>query len=260
MAKASDHFRQSDVTTWGIFAVACAGLAMMGSNVSAFVPQSVLGKLHQPRLVGATLDSLRLQVTALNEQSRALRSENEALLARFALQEKSGSEIVRRVGALEVSMPRLLEDLPEVTAVDRGSVTASISEDGTESFEAVGGSVTTRRSPLPLAGAASEAIDQPLPAPLEVAATTDDPPYGLSVGAPVPADGTEALWSDLTLKLGPLLFGYEPLLTSTAEGNKRIVVGPIADLVAARVLCQRFEQVSIACSPTEYAGEALLPR
>lgn len=82
--------------------------------------------------------------------------------------------------------------------------------------------------------------------------------YGIAVGAAVPFEQTPALWSDLTLKLGPLLFGLSPLVTDEANGEgKRIVVGPIEELAEARALCQRFERVSIACIPMPFSGTPL---
>lgn len=256
MAKASEQFRQSDVTLWGLVALVCAGLAVFGSNVSLLVPQSIMGGLHQPRVAGASIETLRREVGELKTESARLRRENELLLSRFALQEKSGGDIVRRVGALEVTVPRLLEDLPDSARVDMSNVTASIGAGDTFSFETEGGSVSVRQSALPQA-----APDQPLPAeiaPQTALAVPDQDAYGIAIGAPVAFEQAEGLWGDLTLKLGPLLFGLAPLLADEANGNnKRIVVGPIAEMSEARALCERFERVSIACMPMPYDGTPL---
>ncbi|MCP8882060.1 hypothetical protein NIM87_00925 [Devosia sp. XJ19-1] len=260
MARASEQFRQSDVTLWAIVALACAALAVFGSNISMLVPQSVLGGLHQPRVAGSSIETLRMQVSDLREETTRLKRENELLVSRFAMQERSGNEMTRRVGALEVSVPRLLETLPPGALVDRSTFTASIGANETLTFDTDGGSVAVRQSALPDVSPPT-GIDQPLPAPVEpqyAMAMPNEDAYGIAVGAAVPFEDTQALWSDLTLKLGPLLFGLSPLVVDEANGDdKRIVVGPIEELAEARSLCQRFERVSIACIPMPYSGTPL---
>ncbi|WP_297111218.1 hypothetical protein [uncultured Devosia sp.] len=262
MAKASEQFRQSDVTLWGIVALVCVALAVFGSNIALLVPQSVLGGLHQPRVAGASMETLRLQVADLREATARLKRENELLVTRFAMQERSGNDMTRRVGALETTVPQILESLPIGAAVDRSNLTASIGENQTLTFDADGGSVAVRQSALPQASAPS-GTNQPLPAPVTIQQETamampNDSAYGIAVGAAVPFEQTPALWDDLTLKLGPLLFGLSPLLVDEANGDdKRIVVGPIEDIAEARALCQRFERVSIACIPMPFSGTPL---
>ena len=129
-------------------------------------------------------------------------------------------------------------------------------------FEAEGGTVAVRQSALPQASVPAP-VNQPLPAPVATEQTAalampNENAYGIAVGAAVPFEQTPALWSDLTLKLGPLLFGLSPLVGDESNGEgKRIVVGPIEELAEARSLCQRFERVSIACIPMPYSGTPL---
>ncbi len=262
MAKASEQFRQSDVTVWGVVALVCVALAVFGSNISLLVPQSIIGGLHQPRVAGASIETLRLQVSDLRDEATRLKRENELLVTRFSMQERSGNDITRRVGALEITVPRILESLPNGTSVDRSNLTASIGNNQTLTYEAEGGTVSVRQSALPQASA-TEAVNQPLPAPVVAEQTMamaipNENAYGIAVGAAVPFEQTPALWSDLTLKLGPLLFGLSPLVVDEANGEgKRIVVGPIEELSEARALCQRFERVSIACIPMPFSGTPL---
>jgi hypothetical protein len=260
LAKASEQFRQSDVTIWAIVALVCVAMAVFGSNISLLVPQSIIGGLHQPRVAGASIETLRQQVIELREETTRLKRENELLVTRFGMQERSSNEVTRRVGALEVSVPRLLETGPDGTLVDRSTMTSSIGANETLTFNADGGSVAVRQSSLPQV-APPESADQPLPqvlVPQTAMAMPNDSAYGIAVGAAVPFEQTEALWSDLTLKLGPLLFGLAPLVVDEANGDdKRIIVGPIAELAEARALCQRFERVSIACIPMPYSGTPL---
>ncbi len=257
MAKASEQFRQSDVARWGIAALVAGALAVVGANVSALVPQTVLAGLHKPRLGGASMEQLRLQVAELTEQTQRLREENDILAARFTLEEQAGNEVVRRVGALEVSLPRLLEAIPEDAEIDRSSVTAAIPQGEPIEFETEGGSVQVRQQPM-----AELAGTQPLPRPVEQLAALPPPsnaPYGVALGPAVDAEAARSTWDDLSLKLGPLLLGMEPVLVDEAEGSaKRIVAGPVAQLSDATSLCQRLERVAVACLPVPYGGAPLL--
>ena len=126
MAKASEQFRQSDVTTWGIVALVCGALAVFGANVSALMPQGILAGLHKTRIEGASIDQLRTDVQNLSDVTTELRRENTMMVTRFALQEQSGNQVVQRVGALEVSLPKLIEALPSTAEIYRSSLTSSI--------------------------------------------------------------------------------------------------------------------------------------
>ena len=256
MAKASEQFKQSDVALWGAIALVCGALAVFGANISALVPNSVLAGLHKTRLGGGSLEQLRGQVAELSAEASQLRRENELLVSRFSLQEQSGNEMTRRVGALEVSLPRILEALPAGSSIDRTNLTASIGTGNSETFEAQGGTVVVRQTPMDQAVAA-----QPLPEPVESAAPAVPPnegAYGIAIGAGVAQSQTASQWGDLTTKLGPLLFGLTPVLVDEAGSDrKRIVVGPISALSEATALCQRLERVSISCVPMPYAGQPL---
>jgi hypothetical protein len=256
VAKASEQFRQSDVTLWGLTALVCVGLAVFSSNASLFVPQNIIASLHQPRTSGATIETLRREVSTLRNDTIRLQRENEQLLSRFSLQEQSGSDIVRRVGALEVTVPNMLEIPAQIALVDTDNTTASIGLGEAVSFEAEGGSVSVRQSVMP-----QSLPIQPLPAPVlpqTALATPNENAYGIAIGAAVAFERAPGLWNDLSLKLGPLLFGMSPLLVDEANSdNKRIIVGPIEALADARQLCERFERISIACMPMPYDGTPL---
>jgi hypothetical protein len=260
LAKASEQFRQSDVTTWGIVALVVGAVAVMGANVSAAIPAGILGGLHKTRIEGASLDQLRLQVADLRDQTLQLKRENSVLATRFALEEQQGNEVVQRVGALEVSIPRLLEALPDDAAIDRSALTASIGDGETLSYDADGGSVSIRQQPMaealpPLPG------EQPLPAPVDpttTAAIPNEAAYGIALGPTIAFEQAPETWRDLSVKLGPLLFGLAPLLVDEANtDDKRIVVGPITRLSEATALCARLERISISCMPMPFTGTPL---
>ena len=253
MAKASEQFRQSDVTRWGIVALVLGGLAVMAANISAVIPQTVLAGMHKTRLDGASLDQLRAQVTQLREETERLRENNDTLSARFALEEQEGNEVTRRVGALEVSLPRLLEALPDGTNVDLSSVTAAIETQPSMVYEAEGGTVMVRQQPM-----AELQGTQPLPEPVQQLAPLAQPSnvaYGVALGPAISTEQASSAWRDLSVKLGPLLLGMEPLLADEANSEQqRIVAGPIAQLSDATSLCTRLERISVSCLPTPYSG------
>lgn len=259
MAKASEQFRQSDVTTWGIVALVLSGIAVMGANVSALMPPGVLAGLHKTRIEGASIEQLRAQVSELRDEQIRLRRETSVLTARFSLDEQRGNDITRRVGALEVSLPNLLEALPDNANIDRGSLTAAIGNDPALVYEADGGSVVVRQQPM--AEAQPAAGSQPLPAPVEQVASIPVPneaAFGVALGPPVAFEQAPDAWRDLTMKLGPLLFGLAPMLVEEANSdNKRLIVGPINQLSEATALCARLERLSVSCLPMPFTGTPL---
>ncbi|WP_137151787.1 hypothetical protein [Devosia sp. FKR38] len=262
MAKASEQFRQSDVTSWGIVALVLGGIAVLGANVSAMVPSTILGELHKTRIEGASVDQLRRQVADLRDQTNQLRRENGVLVTRFALAEQQGNQVIQRVGALEVSVPRLLEANASGQRIDRSAMTASIGQ--ALVYDAEGGSVKITREPMPELGAAMPApaeAAQPLPeavSPVEVAAVPNQAAFGIALGSAVSFEQAPETWRDLSMKLGPLLFGLSPLLVDEANSDaKRIVVGPITQLSEATALCTRLERISISCLPMPFDGTPL---
>lgn len=260
MAKASEQFRQSDVTTWGIVALVLSGIAVMGSNVSALMPREVLAGLHKTRIEGASVDQLRLQVAELREEQLRLKRETGVLTARFALEEQQGNEITRRVGALEVSLPKLLETLPDGGNIDRSNLTAAIGQDPALVYQAEGGSVVVRQQPMAEARPVA-AGEQPLPAPVEQVAAIPVPnerQFGIALGPAIAFEAAPDAWRDLSMKLGPLLFGLAPLLVDEAgSDDQRIVVGPITQLSEATALCARLERLSVSCLPMPFTGTPL---
>lgn len=246
MAQISEQFRQSDVTAWGMAALVCAGIAVLSTNVAGLVPPAALNALHTPRSDAASLGQLREQVAELRAETAQLRRQNEILTTRFSLQEQSGNEVIRRVGALEVAMPALSENRPAAAAVDRSITTASVGSNA-QQFAADGGTVVVRQSPL----------QQPLPAPIGTASAVrdTDPAYAVALGPSFAAGQGSAEWRDLEVRLGSVLMEMKPLLAEAAgAGQQRLVVGPLPQISAARDLCQRIEQMQVACTPANYSG------
>ena len=257
MAKAADQFKSSDVTFWGLAALASWALAVLAANVSGVIPVSSLAMLHASRIDGGTVIQLRAELAEVRQQSNQLRRENSLLLQRFDLAEQGRSDVTRRVGALEVSVPRLLERLPERVAID-GSVTASGVEGTPLTFEADGGSVRVQQRPL---------VPMRQPAtPLDALATDNSAPspaprageFGVALGFPVEAEDANGQWQNLLANVGTLLIGMWPVTGEVEGGGGQVIIaGPIATSSAAETLCDRLTRVGIPCKPVPFAGDPL---
>lgn len=251
LASNPEDFTQSDVKAWGVAALVCTGLAVLGANLTTLLPTNALLALHSPRNDAVSISQLRQQVAELRSVTADLRRQNDTLNTRFSLQEQSGGEVVRRVGALEVALPAIMEQRPSASLVDRSVTTASITGTPAQKFDAEGGSVVVRQSPL----------EQPLPAPIQVASTTSGAQvgYAVAVGSSFSPGQAPMQWRNLEVQLGSLTSDMSPLVASAPEsGQQRIVLGPLGKLSDARDLCAQLEQREIACSPASYAGASLV--
>jgi hypothetical protein len=256
LARPVEHFRASDITFWGVFALITWAVAVLGANVSAFIPDGVLGGLHASRLSGANLNQLRGQVTALETETARLRQENSVLMQRFALNEQASGEVTRRVGALELTVPQVLDALnARGPGIDPGT-TASTGTTGATSFDVQGGSVSYTTTPM--AGLERQSVpDQPMPEAI-TAITPDSSAFGIALGPPIDADEGETTWRSVNNKVGTLLLGMGPLLANVeGSAGKRLVVGPITSEADARQLCGHMAKVGIACASVPFIGTPL---
>jgi hypothetical protein len=256
LPKAAEQFRQSDVTFWGIVVLVCGAIAVVSANVSAVIPDSFLAGLHMSRLSGGDLATLRAEVAALSTDAAKLRESNRQLAKRISLADSAHGDVTRRVGALEVSIPTLLEAVPPDAGIDRSVMTSSIEKKPGRSFDTEGGSVTVRKEPLPLASATE---NEASPSQALPPALADAPTYGVAVGSDVNAGNAGAAWQDLSDKLGMLLAGYRPLIAPDGAGQSHLVAGPIPEIADASALCKRLEAVAIACLPVPYTGSPVQP-
>lgn len=254
--KAADQFRSADVTRWGITALAIWGGAVLGANLSGLVPPSVYAALHASRLEGASISQLRTQVAALEAESARVKRENSQLLARFNLNEDSTAAITKRVGALEVSIPKLVEQqLAATQPIDR-TPTGSIDKPIT--FEVDGGTVEVRQQPLSPGVPEVKFRPVPLAPAMPAQLVPDGSAVGIALGFPVAADEAEARWQELLAQAGTMLMGLNPVLAA-ADGtsNKLLVAGPITDKASALDLCKRLDRQGIPCQTQPYAGDPL---
>ncbi|MCF6328095.1 MAG: hypothetical protein L3J21_12545 [Devosiaceae bacterium] len=157
---------QADLTFWGVSALIAVGIAVISSSVSTFIPDGFFGGLHANRVQGGTFNQLQSQIAQLKiEQNILLQRANE-MRAQFSLSERDRSAVNQRVGALETSIPMLLEIVPERMDIDRLSITASIGTSEEEEIIAEGGSVEISRTPLFGASVPLGELMQPVPPPL----------------------------------------------------------------------------------------------
>jgi hypothetical protein len=167
MARAADQFRSSDITIWGIVAIACWGLAVLSANISAVVPASFYAALHSSRLEGGTVNQVRGDLAAVADDAAQLASENRELRKRLGASEENAADLGRRVSALEVSLPGIIEAQaakPEAAAIDATETGAIGGKDRVVTFEADGGTVSVVQRPL-LPGSSEPRLElQPLPA------------------------------------------------------------------------------------------------
>ncbi len=301
MAIKIGQYEPSDVTFWGVATLVAAGIAVLSTSISAVVPDGVYGALHSSRLEGGTLNQLRAQVEQLNVSQRQLLSTTNQLRSQFTLSERNRTLVSQRVGALEVSIPQLLEVIPPGAEIDPLSITASIDGNESETFETEGGSVTLSRTPL-FDGAVpsddfvealqpqilpealniqetepeeSETLDnafmddqasslQILPTPdtleveesAETVAILSQTTYGIALGKAVSQGDADAMWSDISSKVGTLLIGLDPAISDPLQNDSfRIVVGPITNYSEAEMLCRRINVVGIECLPVQYDSQ-----
>lgn len=259
LARAADQFRQSDVTIWGIVALVCGAIAIGTAGISALIPDDALARLHASRLSGASLTQLRGEIANIEQKTANLQAENARLSNRFGMAEKADGDVTRRVGALETSMPQLIESLPQ-NQIDTSTITGAIGTNpNVRHFDVDGGSVTVTHSPLTLND--TQSLSQPLPpmpTDTPIAPLANANAFGIAIGPGVTQAEAAKTYQDLSLKLGTLLLGLAPLLgTAGADGTHHIVVGPVADDAEARALCKHVDRVGVNCMPTRYTGDTL---
>ena len=260
------EFRAGDVTVWGMITLGIWAVAVLGANVSGIVPQGVFAALHASRLDGGTLNQLRGQVATLEEEASRMRRENNQLLQRFAMNEDAAGAVTRRVGALEVSVPKLLEEqrvaLASPQAIDP-TATGSVSGGKVLTFDVDGGSVAVQQKPLSPAGEPRFSVvplDDSIPVEIPRLATADpaQPMLGVALGFPVETGDAEAAWQELLARASDVLGGLTPLLSEPdTNGARRIVAGPTTDSLAAQELCSRLDALGTPCEPAPFSGDPM---
>ncbi len=258
MAKLSEPIRARDVTFWGVFALVAWGAAVLGAGASAVLPAGLLSGLHASLFQGSNPAQLQARIADLDARLSALKADNVALMSRVALGEDQRTDVTRRLGALEVAMPRLTEALNTPAAVDRTIVTGDISGPSSMVEAADGTAVSVATTPMTAnamapTGEASQAMPSALPV-----AMPDSGAFAVALGPPILAMDGPAAWKSLTDRAGTLLVGLTPAL-GNLEGmpGRRLIVGPITTEAGARELCGGFAKLGIACASVPFIGDPL---
>lgn len=244
---------------WGITALGIWAVAILGANLSGLIPPSVYGALHASRLEGSTINQLRTQVATLEEESARMQRDNTQLLQRFSMNEEAAGAVTKRVGALEVSVPKILEQAETTARTAAAAIdtttTGSITPGKTLTFETEGGTVAVQQRPL-LPGSNEVKLKVvPLSAPMPLAIPDGSAP-GIALGFPVRADTAEAQWQELLAQVGTMLVGLSPVLADQdGTDGKIIVAGPLLDRASAIDLCARLDRAGVPCQPTTFAGQ-----
>jgi hypothetical protein len=259
LARQTDQFQSKDITFWGVFALAVWAVAVLSANISALIPVGILGGLHASRLDNANLSQIRAEMVNLQSEAAQLKSDNAQLLQRFALTEQTTGEVTRRVGALELSVPKLVEGMNSPGSVDRGTVTASTGTNApVTTFDTDGGSVSYTTSPLSGTARPSRQEQQPMPKALGNDAQPDASAFGIALGPPIDENEGDTAWQSMNAKVGTLLIGLAPILAHVeGGGGRRLVAGPLASEADARELCGRMAKVGIACASVAFIGDPL---
>ncbi len=299
VADKTANVQYSDVAFWGMVAMLAGAVAMLSLTLSAVVPASVLGGLRASRIPGGNINQLRAQVARLSQEQTQMLSQTRELRTRLSLADRGRGEVIRRVGALETTIPMLLEVVPPGSEIDPLSITAAIDDTEGVRFEAQGGYVTVSQRPL-FGSLDVQALPPPLssapPAPPSPAVETGSKQaperligsaetpasgpagwprvnlvetdatrlaqtrYGIAIGALVQEGNQQQAWRDLSAKIGTLLIGLAPAISDPLQnGNLRLIAGPIADYGQAQMLCTRITRVGIDCLPVQYASEPAPP-
>lgn len=253
-----------------MIALGLGAVAVLGGNLAAVVPAHMLTGLHSTRLDGGSLNQLRAELASLRDETARMRNENGRLMTMLTLNEQNQGDVTRRVGAIESSLPVLIEEEALGIGVDRFSITSGIGSEEAELIEADGGMVAVTRQPLegePVQDAApsNNEMEVEMPAVPEVATTEPrsrvftPPPntFGIALGPRVTIRDAFVSWTDITNKVGPLLLGLGPILSGESGSQKRLVAGPLSRFSEAEQLCVRMRRVGISCLPVPFEGEAL---
>ncbi len=258
LARSVDQFRAGDVTLWGIVALATWAVAILGANISGIVPPGIYGALHASRLEGSTINQLRSQVASLEAETVRLQRDASQLQQRLSMGEDATGAVTRRVGALEVSVPRLIEETRRTAPAVDPMATGSIGPGKTLTFETEGGTVAVQQRPLAPGSDEIKLAVVPLADTMPRALAGNSVAPGIALGFPVTADTAESQWQEMLANVGTMLVGLSPVLADRDGVNgKMLVAGPLLDKASAIELCARMDKVGVPCEPADYAGQPL---
>jgi len=269
MAQFTDNIKHSDVSLWGVIVLICGAIAILSANLPSLISQNLSTSLHSTRYDGTSLNNLRSQVAQLQSDAMRMQNEYNRMTTMLKLAEQRRGEVTRRVGAMESSLPLLLEAIPPGVKVDSLITTAGINENKEAKIEGEGGYAMVSSSPMEGVSAPTQletpAMPQSLSNKSSVIENTQDEliigsasEFGIALGSEIVKTDAFVTWQDIERKVGLLLLGLEPILSVSKNGEKqRLIAGPIEDYAQAEQLCTRMIRVGISCLPVTYEGVAM---
>jgi len=260
LGRASQQVVQSDVTAWGIAALVCGAVAVLAVNLGGLLPDPLVSALHATRAQGGNLSQIRGELAQVQAAAEMVAAATRTLETRFDLIDRTSTEMMRRVVAVEQSVPLLVEALPSGSDIDRSLLTASIGPAATERLQEIdGGLMLLTQLPLFPEAMVAEAPSQPLPALVEATGDAEDAApesYAIVLGAGEDRQWAEARWDALSAEVGPLLLGLEPRILESRDGVS-MMAGPFAAESGALTICARIEDVGESCTVGAFGGEPL---
>ena len=276
MARARDQFRQQDVTFWGIVALSCGALGLLSANISALLPDSAFAALHATRLGGASASEVHSALDALIDRQARLETAGNQLSARLDGDERTAGSVVRRVSALEDSVPKLTEalNMRQTVPIDPAIVTGAIgtpqqgfSKEPVAPIRADAQQSDAATSPVPLTGSqATAAGSQPMPAAI---ASNRDQSGDLRVSSAASTDGAAGPTSAVPAWVAPRTaqpYSGQPSPATQPTSRQTASAAPVAgvngrsaggaparpDVIAAGAI----PETPSAAPATDAAGEA----
>lgn len=276
MTRTIEKYQQSDVNFWGFLAIGCVGVAFGMANVSAMMPSSWLAGMHATRSGGGSFAELQNQVTALRMETARLRSDSGRLNTMLTLGDFNAQDVTKRVGALESTIPVLLEQIPLGPNIDSASLTASVNSPPQDVIAAEGGSVAVSMQPL-VPAIIDQAVPSELPEMPQQASVDSNTPaaeapmwptdagltsvvsekFGLAMGKSVNLAEAYIYWTDIHSEVGALLMDMEPILSPASDGTYHLVAGPLNAVADAEGLCAHILRAGLQCLPVPYSGYKL---
>lgn len=270
MARTTEKIQQSDVSFWGILAVCLAGVAFGTVNLSALLPDAWLSGLHGTRLGGGSLTELQKQVASLQEETTRLRAESGKISTMLTLADRNRQSVTQRVGALEKSIPVLLEQIPLGPQIDSTTITSSVENEGVDIREIDGGRVAVSVQPLngtiifademnEIPGVLNETPGMKvsaMPEQLDLEHVSSNK-FGLAMGERVSVQDAFVYWTDIRNNVGALLLDLEPLLARSGDQSFHLVAGPVDGVSEAQALCAHVLRAGLECLPVPYSGYEL---
>jgi len=259
-----DKIKVSDIGIFGVLALATGAFAVLSANIPSFVSPKLSTIMHSNIYNGASFEQMQAQVAQLQTSNRKMAQEYKRMSTMIELAQQGQGEATRRIGAMESSLPLLLEAIPPGTQIDTSISTASIDENGKKiegnggyaivSNTAIEGTIEPKAQPIPQEIIIQEKLEKTV-AKTKIIANGE---FGIALGNEIKSVDAIVSWKDIELKVGTLLLGLKPILSDIDEnGNQKLIVGPIENYAQAEQLCTRMTRVGISCLPMAYEGQEM---